>query len=139
MGVTVFNFNTEVALAPSARAQYTFPDAPNSALQAPQSDEATTTEAVDPVLSNCFLYLTTQVPNLPPQSQVQPNTTPFVGAVAIFTYISKTGETLPHVALVTKLDSDGFWVRDANFGGPGIRTHFIRYNDPHLDGFFKVK
>lgn len=128
--VGVFNFNTEVALAPRVQAQYSAP------IPTPQPVATTT----DPVLSNCYAYVRSQIPGLPLQSELIPNSSVFVGAVAIFEYISKeTGEKLDHDAIVVSFDAEGFWVRDANFGGPGIRTHFIKWGDPHFKGFFKVK
>lgn len=57
--------------------------------------------------------------------------TPAVGDVAIFQY---PGE--PHYAIITKLETGGFWVRDSNFGGPGIRTHFYSWDSIRLRGFY---
>lgn len=73
------------------------------------------------------------MPNLPLANKIKANTTPHVGAVAFFRY----GD-LPHYAIISKLDADGFWVTDSNFGGPGIRTHFIEWDNTHIRGFWSL-
>jgi hypothetical protein len=70
-----------------------------------------------------------RIPTLPNTKDLKPNAPVQVGAVAIFNY--------PHYAIVSKLTETGFWVEDSNFGGCGMRTHFIQWNDPHLTGFYE--
>jgi hypothetical protein len=65
-------------------------------------------------------------------SQVMPNTTPHIGTVVIFNY-----NGLPHYGIITKLSNDGFWLNDSNYGGPGIRTHFINWGDKYIVGFWE--
>lgn len=87
----------------------------------------------DAVACNCYLYVKGKYPTFPNTKDLKPNTTPSVGVVALFDY-----GNLNHYAIVTKLEAEGFWVKDSNFGGCGYRTHFIRWNDPNLVGFWGV-
>lgn len=79
---------------------------------------------------NCYALVSTKV-RLPRMAGVLPNTTPHVGAVAIFRY----GE-VKHIALVTKLSAEGFWVFEANKDPCVVASRFIEWGDPHLAGFF---
>lgn len=85
----------------------------------------------DPILSNCWLLVQSVYPQLKNTSEVHTGDIPTVGTIAVFQY---PGEM--HYAIVTKLDLDGFWVRDSNFGGAGIRTHFIEWSNSHIRGFY---
>ncbi len=82
----------------------------------------------DERLSNCWLYVKSLVPTLPNTKFLTPGSIPHIGSVAIFNY--------PHYALVIKLEDAGFWVKESNFGGPGIRTRLVAWNDKHLTGFW---
>lgn len=82
--------------------------------------------------SNCWMYVKTQIPAFPNTKNIHSNTTPAVGVVALFNYGAED-----HYAIITKLEEKGFWVKDTNFGGPGYRTHFIEWNNPHITGFWK--
>lgn len=64
-------------------------------------------------------------------SLVKPNTTPHVGAVVIFDYSG-----LPHYGIIVSMDNDGFMLNDSNYGGPGIRTHFIDWDNRYIVGFW---
>lgn len=63
-------------------------------------------------------------------AQILPSTSPFVGAVAIFQYKEK------HIALVTKLDEKGFYIKESNYIAGKYGTRFIPWNDPKLVGFY---
>ncbi len=64
-------------------------------------------------------------------SEVVPNTTPHIGAVVIFNY-----NGLPHYGIMTELTNDGFMLNDSNYGGPGIRTHFVSWENQYIVGFW---
>lgn len=82
----------------------------------------------DPLASNCYLYVQSLIPSLPHSSKIETNTPPYVGAVVFMDY--------PHYAIITKLEETGFWVKDTNWGGPGYRTHFLRWDNKHIKGFW---
>lgn len=63
---------------------------------------------------------------------VMPSSTPFVGAVAIFQYKEK------HIALVTKLDEKGFYIKEANYIAGEYGTRFIPWDYPRLVGFYSA-
>ncbi len=113
-----------------------------TAVSAPQlayakGTEATSTQAAitpkvsNAVLCNCYAYVRSQYPDFPPTWELENNTTPHVGAVVIFDYSG-----LPHYGIISKLNADGFWLTDSNFGGCGIRTHFIEWNNKYITGFW---
>lgn len=120
---------TSIALAPTAQAQ----QVPIVATSTPSLAPSTAPVVQDSILSNCYLFVLSQIPSLPMASEIVSNTTPHVGAVAFFQY-----GKLPHYAIITSLEATGFWVKDSNFGGPGIHTHFILWSNPHLKGFWGV-
>ena len=61
----------------------------------------------------------------------KPNTTPHVGAVAIFKY-----KNVSHVALVKELKENYFVVREGNFTPCLITNRRIKYGDAALVGFW---
>lgn len=83
------------------------------------------------VLANCYAYVRYTIPSFPMASLVKTNSTPHVGAVTIFDY-----DGLPHYGIISKLELDGFWLTDSNYGGPGIRTHFITWDNKYIVGFW---
>lgn len=87
---------------------------------------------IDPdttIEGNCYLYVS-QFVKLPLTRDILPSTTPFVGAVAIFQY------KVPHYAVVKSLQEDGFVVKESNYTPGVIGERFIRWDDPHLRGFY---
>jgi hypothetical protein len=56
-----------------------------------------------------------------------------VGRVAVFKYHSG----ISHVALVTELSINGFWVREANYRAGKIGVRFVPYNDYSIVSFFE--
>ncbi len=93
-----------------------------------QSIPKTTPVINDPLASNCYEYVKSLVPSLPRSSEITANTAPYVGAVVFMDF--------PHYAVITKLEETGFWVKDSNWGGPGYRTHFIQWDNKHIEGFW---
>lgn len=83
------------------------------------------------VPANCYLYVSLFL-KLPKMAQIVPNSTPQVGAVAVFQY-----KNLKHIAIITKLESDGFWVKEANYIPAMIGERFVKWNDPSLEGFWR--
>jgi hypothetical protein len=83
----------------------------------------------DPIASNCFLYVS-QFVKLPLQALVVPNSTPYIGVVAIFQY------KLPHYAIVEKLTETGFWVKESNYYKGEYSKRFIGWDDTRLRGFY---
>lgn len=63
-------------------------------------------------------------------------TIPSVGTIAMFKY----GETVDdyHVAYTEEIRDLGFWISECNFSAKDkCGWRFIRWNDPHLIGFFQ--
>lgn len=87
------------------------------------------TEQVNPVAYNCYLYVSQRV-QLPLMARVVPNTTPFVGSVAIFQYNVK------HIAYVEKLTEKGFYIAESNYRPGVIGTRFIPWDYDKLTGFY---
>lgn len=99
---------------------------------APQKDETPTTTTVsNAALCNCYAYVRSQIPSFPPTWLLKNNTSPHVGAVAIFNYSG-----VPHYGIITEITADGFWLKDSNFGGCGLRTHFIEWTNHYITGFW---
>lgn len=61
---------------------------------------------------------------------VQPNSLPSVGSVAIFQYKEK------HLAIVEKLTSNGFYLKETNYRPCEVSTRFIPWNSERLKGFY---
>lgn len=85
----------------------------------------------DAVMCNCYAYVRSQYPDFPPTWELENNSMPHVGAVVIFDY-----NGTPHYGIISKLNADGFWLTDSNFGGCGIRTHFIEWTNKSITGFW---
>lgn len=67
-------------------------------------------------------------------TQVVPNSVPIVGGVVIMQY----GD-LPHVAYIKALETDGILVSEANYHHCQFDTRLIRWDDPHIVGFFHME
>lgn len=109
-----------IASAPTASAQVTSP-------------LATSTPPVieDALACNCYAYVRSLIPSLPLANLIKSNTTPHIGAVAVFDY-----EGLPHYGIITKLTADGFYLEDSNFVHCKYTTHFIAWSNVHIIGFW---
>lgn len=64
-------------------------------------------------------------------SDFKPNTTPHIGAVAIFNY-----HGVSHVALIKKYTSKGFLVAEGNYESCKTGDRDISWDDPSLIGFW---
>lgn len=64
---------------------------------------------------------------------LKPNSTPEIGALALFAY-----EGIDHVALITKIEANGFWVKEGNFKECEIGERFVWWIDPFIRGFYVV-
>ncbi len=91
------------------------------------------------VVCNCYLYLKTRIRGLPLMRDIVPNSTPKVGAVAIFEYKDKqTGARVKHVAIIEKFSATGFAVAESNFTRCLWDRRTIDWGDPHIVGFWSV-
>ena len=87
---------------------------------------------VDEVASNCYLYMKQKFPTLPNTSELKPNTTPRIGVMAIF----KSPVYIQHYGKIVGFDAEGFWLEDTNWGGAGYRTHYMKWSNPDIAGFW---
>ncbi len=108
-----------IASAPTAQAQITTTVATSTA------------PAEDPLACNCYAYVRSQISSLPLANKIVPNTTPHVGAVAVFDY-----NGLPHYGIISKLTDTGFYLDDSNFVKCKYTTHFISWNNKAIVGFW---
>lgn len=108
-----------IATAPTASAQVT--------------SIATSTPPVveDALACNCYAYVRSLIPSLPLANKIVPNTTPHVGAVAVFDY-----DGLPHYGIIVSLSGDGFELQDSNYVHCKYETHFISWNNKAIVGFW---
>ncbi len=89
------------------------------------------------VVCNCYAYLKTRLGALPKTADMHPNTTPKIGAVAIFAYIDKrTGVRVWHGGLIEKIDASGFFMAETNFTKCLFDRRWVAWGDPHLRGFW---
>lgn len=107
----------------------------NTPIAYAQEKTTTTAPAVSSaILCNCYAYVRSQYPDFPPTWELENNTTPHVGAVVIFDY-----DGLPHYGIISKMNADGFWLTDSNYGGCGIRNHYIEWTSRFIKGFWASK
>lgn len=72
-------------------------------------------------------------------ADIVPNTTPHVGAIAIFYYHDKhTGERVKHIAEITAIGAESFTIDEANFSHCASDRRVIEWNDPHVAGFWSL-
>lgn len=62
---------------------------------------------------------------------LQPNTTPEEGVLALFSYTKDD-----HAAYVTKIREHGFWVLEGNYEKCRRTIRFVDWDDPHIRGFY---
>lgn len=79
--------------------------------------------------ANCYAYASLFT-KLPKMKEIVPNTTPHVGAVAIFMYNVK------HIGIVTSINSEGFFLKESNYEAGKIGKRFIPWTSPSLEGFY---
>lgn len=84
---------------------------------------------------NCYKFVKDHIPSLPRMAEIQPNSRPKVGGVAIFWYTDKTtGEWEKHVAIETAVKGSHITIKEANFKAGVIGTRVIHTSDPHYVG-----
>ncbi len=69
--------------------------------------------------------------DFPRMSNIQPNTMPSVGSIAIFDY-----NGIEHIAVIVELNEAYFLVNEANYKPCKIGTRRVRYDDERLVGFW---
>lgn len=69
---------------------------------------------------------------------IEGNTTPHVGALALFSY-DPDDYRKDHVGVITSLHENGFWMYDENYNNPegGCRAglRYVLWSDPAITGF----
>jgi len=81
--------------------------------------------------ANCYLFVKARIKGLPPSSELKPNSTPKIGAVALFDY-----DGVKHYAEVVSLSADHFRVFESNYTAGLIDYRDVSYADPSLKGFW---
>lgn len=71
-------------------------------------------------------------PKISSPSELTPNTSPAAGVIALFNYSGT-----PHMALIYKIESNGFWVKEANMEKCKRSERFISWGDKSILGFWK--
>lgn len=80
---------------------------------------------------NCYQYVKAVLEQkIPRMEDIEPNSSPFVGAIAIFMY----GNT-KHLGVVTSMSEKGFTVREANKEACKTGEAFYAWDDKNLKGF----
>ena len=81
---------------------------------------------------NCYAFANVLTDyKLPKMRDILPNSNyPRVGGLVILRYTNDK-----HIAIVQSVETDGFWIREANFEACKLGRRFIDWNDPHLKGF----
>lgn len=105
--------------------------APTALAQTPATSTVSVVIKEDPIACNCYAYVRSKIPTLPLANLVKPNTTPHIGAVAIFDY-----DGLPHYGIISKLTDSGFYLTDSNYVHCKYLTHFISWSDKAIVGFW---
>lgn len=86
-------------------------------------------------LCSCVVYARTIVADLPlvrTPADLSPNTTASPGVAVLLDY------NVPHIAVVTRVEHEGFWITEANFHKCARGERFILWTDPALRGFWKL-
>ena len=86
------------------------------------------------ILCNCWAYVKSVYPSLPPTSQIKNNLVD-VGSVAVF-YYSQVG--LHHYAVVVAVTDDGYIIEETNYKRCQKGSRTIPKDDPSLLGFFHI-
>lgn len=81
------------------------------------------------VACNCWQYVKSLIPNFPnTASLVLKKGISHNGDVVVFDY--------PHYGIQVNSSDEGFWIKDSNWGGCGFKTHFIRWDNTHIRGYW---
>lgn len=84
------------------------------------------------VLFNCYQYVKTQFPDLPPTKYIWANLSEQPGGVAVFRYPSG----LEHYAVVDAVGTSTIQIRETNFNSGTYTERTIPLDDPSLHGFY---
>lgn len=87
----------------------------------------------DTILCSCVKYARSRghiIPYGTNASQLNPNSQPSVGALALFNYPNDY-----HVAIIESIHEDGFSISETNYSHCRKTTRFIRWDDKNLRGF----
>jgi hypothetical protein len=93
-------------------------------------------------LCSCVRFVASLIPSAPLidarwyATVFKERTYPAVGRIAMFKYGEKVTES--HVAIVKKIEDDGFWVEEANWKPCKKTTRFIKWSDENLVGFLDL-
>lgn len=122
LAISFFGGPIGIASAPTANAQQNI---------VPTATTTPTVVATDALACNCWSFVKSLIPSLPNTALLKTNTTPRVGAVAIFDY-----NGLPHYGVITALNADGFELRDSNYQHCKFLTHFVSWTNAAITGFW---
>jgi hypothetical protein len=109
---------------------------PPEATERPLRDETVEVEestATTSIYCSCIKTARSLCANIPPGTNawdIEPNTTPAVGVLALFSY-----PKADHVACVVYIGQHGFSVVEGNYERCEITRRFIEWDDPSLRGF----
>lgn len=82
---------------------------------------------------NCWAYTQVELRKvgvaLPRMAQIQPGWKVAVGRVAIF-----YSNGMKHIAIITKVEAGGFWVKEANWDACDVGTRFVKWGDKNFSG-----
>lgn len=107
----------------------------HNALPKPQNSPQTyETPITRDMLHSCIKYVRSKgvpIPYGTNADSLYPNTTPFVGAVALFRYPNDY-----HVAYVERITEEGFYISETNYSHGKYTERFISWDDIYLRGFW---
>lgn len=79
---------------------------------------------------NCGIFARNRGLNFKPVEYVEelePNGRPMIGGGVLFTY--------GHLAVITKIEEDGFWIIESNYRRCKVSERFIKWGDNTIKGF----
>jgi len=80
---------------------------------------------------NCYAFATAMLGRLPKMAEIIPNSTyPRIGGLAIMQYKDK------HIGVIQEVTEEGFWIKEANYEPYKITKRQIKWNDPHILGYW---
>src|SRR3990167_9708086 len=95
--------------------------------------EPTVEPKIDPVACSCVKYIA-QFIKLPPirtPADLEPNATLWEAKAVLLNY------SLPHIALIEKIDNRGILVKESNFKKCAYGTRWLKFDDKHIRGFYR--
>src|SRR3990167_9901624 len=88
---------------------------------------------IDPVACSCVKYIA-QFIKLPPirtPADLEPNATLWEAKAVLLNY------SLPHIALIEKIDNRGILVKESNFKKCAYGKRWLKFDDKHIRGFYR--